>query len=138
MLAMHKLALPQRVSPTVKSQLPGIAKNFAKRTEGLKHPEQVELLARQTLQQQFPGVQAAEQKAALVHLIMQSAVVEHKSLGAELDAVSQKLDSMGDLSMMQQQRLQMLMDGFTKMMEAVSNITKKMSDTQNAIIQNMK
>jgi hypothetical protein len=47
-------------------------------------------------------------------------------------------DSLGDLSMEKQLRLQMYMDAFTQTSAMISNILKKFSDTAGQITQNMK
>lgn len=47
-------------------------------------------------------------------------------------------DSLSELTEMQSLRLQMAMDRLSKMMETLSNILKKIADTQQAVVQNMK
>src|SRR6266436_834006 len=49
-----------------------------------------------------------------------------------------ELDSMSEMSEMESLRLQMAMDRRSKLMTALSNILKKISDTQSAIITNLK
>ena len=49
-----------------------------------------------------------------------------------------ELDSMSEMSEMESLRLQMAVDRFSKVMSALSNILKKISDTQSAIITNVK
>lgn len=49
-----------------------------------------------------------------------------------------ELDSMSEMSEMESLRLQMAVDRFSKVMSALSNILKKISDTQSAIITNLK
>lgn len=61
-----------------------------------------------------------------------------QQLNADAVAINGKLDSMSELSEEEQLRLQMAMDRRSKMMDALSNILKKLSDTSNAIIQNLK
>ena len=59
----------------------------------------------------------------------------------QLDRVSGgsgHLDSLGDLGMEQQIRLQMTMEAFSKSASMLSNILKKFSDTASQITQNMK
>jgi hypothetical protein len=60
------------------------------------------------------------------------------ALRQQQQAMSDKKDSLSDMSEMQQMRLQMAMDRRSKMVEALSNMMKKMSDTDNSIIKNMK
>jgi putative addiction module CopG family antidote len=54
------------------------------------------------------------------------------------DELKNALDSMSEMSEMESLRLQMAMDRVSKLMSALSNILKKISDTQNAIITNLK
>jgi len=54
------------------------------------------------------------------------------------DSLKSKLDSMNEMSEMTSLRLQMMMDRRSKFISTLSNIMKKISDTQSAIIQNMK
>jgi putative addiction module CopG family antidote len=59
-------------------------------------------------------------------------------LRAIQDELKNDLDSMSEMSEMESLRLQMAMDRFSKVMSALSNILKKISDTQSAIITNLK
>jgi hypothetical protein len=60
----------------------------------------------------------------------------------DLDAMVVKLkgdlDSMSEMGEMESLRLQMLMDRKSKMMSTLSNLLKKIHDTQQSIIQNLK
>ena len=56
----------------------------------------------------------------------------------EIDTVKNKLDSLNEMGEMESLRLQMTMDRVSKFMSTLSNILKKMSDTQQGIVQNMK
>jgi hypothetical protein len=61
---------------------------------------------------------------------------------ADLDALVNRLkndvDSMSEMGEMESLRLQMAMDRLAKMMSTLSNLLKKVSDTTNAITQNIK
>lgn len=61
---------------------------------------------------------------------------------AELDAavgqMKSELDSMSEMGEMESLRLQMAMDRMSKMMATLSNLLQKVSDTQDAIVQNIK
>jgi len=59
-------------------------------------------------------------------------------LRAIQDELKNDLDSMSELGAMESLRLQMAMDRFSKVMSELSNILKKTSDTQSAIITNLK
>lgn len=61
-----------------------------------------------------------------------------KQLQAELAELLEKADTVGELSELDQLRLQMAMDRLAKMMSTLSNILKKMSDTASQITQNLK
>jgi antitoxin ParD1/3/4 len=54
------------------------------------------------------------------------------------DDLRDKLDSLSELGEMESLRLQMMMDRRSKAMSTLSNIMKKMSDTSQSIIQNLK
>ena len=61
---------------------------------------------------------------------------------ADLNAVQNdlksRLDSMNEMSEMDSMRLQMAMDRRSKFLEALSNLMKKISDTSDSVVQNMK
>ena len=59
-------------------------------------------------------------------------------LDASIDQVKSDLDSMSEMGEMESLRLQMAMDRMSKMMSTLSNLLKKISDTQNSIVQNIK
>jgi hypothetical protein len=61
-----------------------------------------------------------------------------KQLDAELQAIRDDLDGIGELSEMESLRLQMAMDRLSKMMSTLSNLLKKCADTSSQIVQNIK
>jgi hypothetical protein len=65
-------------------------------------------------------------------------ITEIAQLQSIRDALEAKLDSMSEMSEMTSLRLQMAMDRRSKLMQTLSNIMKKISDTNNAITQNIK
>ncbi|SRR6266536_1670541 len=56
----------------------------------------------------------------------------------QLDNEKKKLDSMSEMGEMESLRLQMAMDRMSKMMSTLSNLIKKMDQTSDSIIQNLK
>lgn len=64
--------------------------------------------------------------------------VTKTELDATKDKIKSDLDSMSEMGEMESLRLQMAMDRMSKMMSTLSNILKKISDTQQSIIQNLK
>lgn len=61
-----------------------------------------------------------------------------EALDKEQRELKKKLDSLSEMSETTALRLQMMMDRRSKFMTMLSNMLKKMSDTQNSIVQNLK
>ena len=59
-------------------------------------------------------------------------------LDAQVDKMKSDLDSMSEMGETESLRLQMAMDRMSKMMSTLSNMLKKMSDTQGSITNNIK
>jgi UV DNA damage repair endonuclease len=55
-----------------------------------------------------------------------------------VSAQQDKLDSLGDIAMEKQMRLQMYMDAYAQTASMISNVQKKASETATTIIGNMK
>lgn len=68
----------------------------------------------------------------------QGRIVEVSDLESIKDDLCDKLDSLSELGEMESLRIQMYMDRYSKLMTTLSNIMKKMSETSQSIIQNMK
>jgi hypothetical protein len=68
----------------------------------------------------------------------QSAAVSKKEFDQLKKTIQKDLDSMSEMGELESLRLQMAMDRMSKMMSTLSNILKKISDTANAITQNLK
>jgi len=64
--------------------------------------------------------------------------VSKTDLDAMVVKLKSDLDSMSEMGEMESLRLQMLMDRKSKMMSTLSNLLKKIHDTQQSIIQNLK
>jgi hypothetical protein len=67
-----------------------------------------------------------------------SASVSKKELNEIKKSVKKDLDSLGEMGEMESLRLQMAMDRMSKMMTALSNILKKLNDTADSIVENLK
>jgi hypothetical protein len=59
-------------------------------------------------------------------------------LNALQSDLKSRLDSMSEMSEMDSMRLQMVMDRRSKLLEALSNIMKKTSDTSDSVVKNIK
>ena len=61
-----------------------------------------------------------------------------KEVDDSIDAIKKDLDSMSEMGETESLRLQMAIDRMSKMMSTLSNLLKKMSDTADGIVQNLK
>ena len=61
-----------------------------------------------------------------------------KSLEHEMEALQRDVDAKDELSDLESLRLQMLMDRVSQMMATLSNLLKKLADTNSSIVQNLK
>jgi Arc/MetJ-type ribon-helix-helix transcriptional regulator len=66
------------------------------------------------------------------------AIMDVAVLRAIQDELKNSLDSLSELGEMESLRLQMAMDRVSKLMTTLSNLLKKISDTESSIIQNLK
>jgi chromosome segregation ATPase len=69
---------------------------------------------------------------------IQKALTDLEALKALQQALNAQLDSINEMSEMTSMDLQMAMDRRSKFVETLSNVLKKISDTQASIVQNMK
>ena len=65
-------------------------------------------------------------------------IVRPRDLDVALEAVTSHLDGLSEMGEMESLRLQMAMDRLSKMMSTLSNLLKRVSETSNAIVQNLK
>jgi hypothetical protein len=79
----------------------------------------------------------SQMRAALQQMRM-SRVKSARELNADMQSMKYDLDSMSEMGETESMRLQMAMDRYSKLMEALSNIMKKMSETNDNIIKNLK
>jgi hypothetical protein len=78
---------------------------------------------------------------ALTKCALNPAVCQMRSkadLDAAVDKAKENLDSLNEMGELESLRLQMAMQRMTKLAETLSNILKKMSDTAQSIVQNIK
>jgi hypothetical protein len=85
-----------------------------------------------------PDFEAATGVQTAVVNFVEGRTATHDDLQAVLDDLKNRLDSMNEMSEMTSLRLQMAMDRRSKFIETLSNVMKKISDTQDSIVQNMK
>jgi hypothetical protein len=112
-------------SPAVKAwaaqNAPGVAKG----------PGDPETLSRSSAQARWPHLRPGGYDALAFLLVFEGA----ERLQAQ---VKKDLDSLSEMGEMESLRLQMAMDRLSKMMSTLSNLLKKISDTDASIVQNLK
>lgn len=92
----------------------------------------------------IPGAKATVIRKNVVDLKLQltrvndSIALVKKDVDAIVDSMKNDLDNMSEMGETESLRLQMAMDRINKMMSTLSNILKKISDTQQSITQNLK
>ena len=98
--------------------------------------------AQDDLKTLMQGVKAIDQSKAETRGMQAKlnalSVGDAQQLNAGAASIKDKLDTMSDLGQEDQLRLQMAMDRYSKLMQMLSNIEKKMSDTDKSIVNNMK
>jgi hypothetical protein len=81
---------------------------------------------------------AMDSRMQAVQAEIQKAQTDFENLQTIQNNLKSQLDNMNEMSEMTSMRLQMAMDRRSKFMETLSNVLKKIGDTQSAIVQNMK
>lgn len=85
-----------------------------------------------------PPVRGQAKPAPAVEAQLTSMEREAAKLEAAIDKIKADLDAIDDLNEMEALRLQMMMDRLSKIQSTLSNVLKKVSETQNSIAQNIK
>ena len=85
-----------------------------------------------------PSMAALAVREALFHETAHADDRQAMAPAAQQESAAMKLDSLSEMGEMESLRLQMAMDRLSKMMSTVSNLMHKISETQDAIVQNMK
>lgn len=80
----------------------------------------------------------ARNEPASLAKMRQEAQASLAQVDREAAAIKNKLDSLSEMGEMESLRLQMAMDRLSKLMATLSNLMKKISDTSNSIVQNMR
>ena len=84
--------------------------------------------------QLLDSTESADLDSVLETLLFGYGIVIEK----EGDRLMNKLDSLSEMGEMESLRLQMAMDRLSKMMSTISNMLKKLADTNRQIAQNLK
>ena len=99
------------------------------------------------LRSEIPGMLQRVDKLLVTRLGPELAALQQASsdslgtvgmLEDEMDTLKRELDSLNELGETESLRLQMAMDRLSKLMSTLSNILKKISDTSDTMVQNLK
>jgi len=136
------------LSPSSKRKLVASASSIEKQLKDNPQNTDVVKLARDGVASQFPNLQgmAIEDAVMLMMMLvsqdaekdMQNMLDEMNKTRRQKQAVRDATDKLTDMSEETQLKLQMMMDRREKALEAISNMMKKMDDTQDSIIKNIK
>ena len=75
---------------------------------------------------------------AEVNAFYEAGISNRSHVNTVIDKIKKDIDSMSELGETESLRLQMAMNRLSKLMSTLSNILKKISDTSNSIVQNLK
>jgi hypothetical protein len=81
---------------------------------------------------------APRPRVAINRAMISVAPRSKQDIDNQIDRVKNDLDSMSEMGEMESLRLQMAMDRMSKLMQTLSNLSKKISDTNATITQNLK
>jgi hypothetical protein len=90
------------------------------------------------LEQQIPELNQLLEHAGVRATVKIQGTMTYGQLKGAAQALQNAQNSLGDISQTSQMQLQMVMDQRTKLLEALSNIEKKQSDTSQSILANLK
>lgn len=121
------------LQPEAKKKLAAASSEVLKSLAKNSNPGDLRDLARTQVKSQFVGL--SEQQSDLLSFYVLDDVAQ---LLAVQDDLKGKLDGMNEMSEMTSMRLQMTMDRRSKFISTLSNIMKKISMTQDTLVQNLK
>jgi hypothetical protein len=116
-----------RLQPPAREKLRRATRAFAQRIGPCPDAEDPALIAEQEVEAAFETSSEA-----------QIDVLTFAIMAGLADALTHRLDTLGDMDEMAGLRLQMAMDRRSKFMSALSNVLKKMADTNSSVVQNLK
>jgi len=121
------------IHPKSKAKLDGAARALVRRLAIGSENQDPLPLAKQEVLNRF-GRLSAEQLNLLSFFVM----AEASKILSQPDQAHEKLSGMNEMSEMTSLRLQMTMDRRSKFISTLSNLMKKISTTQDTIVQNLK
>lgn len=153
--AAHQNArLAPSLSPSAKAKVQTASRTLAAAIK--RNPKmtaaQMQAQARASVAQAFPGLSGVDIDAVVFLVMTECAQDQQSDLEAQMNQMQQANaqkqalrnqqnamnQQQSDMSQQMQTELQMEMDRRSKLLEAISNVMKTASDTQSAVIANMK
>jgi hypothetical protein len=122
--------LSRLLGPNVKLSIRQVAPLYFDRVRSVQDPHSIYCAALASLKLRFPRSSPEETDVLAFYLLGLLASVESGTRG--------KQDSMNEISEMNSLRLQMTMDRRSKFISTLSQMMKKMSTTQDILVQNIK
>jgi hypothetical protein len=117
------------LSPSAKEKVYLAVSRFLLQTRSLSDASALYAAAVDSMRPAFP-VATVQQLDVLAFYLVGTAALQ--------EGLEEKLDTMSDMGELDQLRLQQYMERRAKFYETLSNILKKIADTQQSIIQNLK
>jgi len=145
--------LAANLSPSAKNKIQAAATQLAATTkqQPAMTAAQLQSRARASVAQAFPNLRGMDIDAVVFLVMMQCTQDQQSELQQTMSTMQQNTAGkqavrsaqnstaqLSDMSTMQQMRLQMIMDRRSKFLDALSNVMKSASDTQSAVIANLK
>ena len=148
---LHDLLENMRAATQAKRRLRAAIAKLKKRLEADEQQERDEYREHDEREREFERldfdlitqalvVVAAQQSNHEAQALADTVILTRQRLRRDqaTDTAKDDLDAMSELGEMESLRLQMVMDRRSKFIEALSNILRKMADTDAAILQNLK
>jgi hypothetical protein len=140
------LRVSQSLSDSDKSKVLRCVAGFSLRARTLPDARSVQLAAVAALRPLFPTVSPPQMDLLAIYLVAKVAVMPLTAPSRSYPPIAitgqelwqGKLDLRNEMNEAESLRLQMSMDRLSKLMSVLSNLQKKLAETQNAITQNIK
>jgi hypothetical protein len=129
------------LTPEAMRKLDAASRAYAKSLARSTDADDPQSLAEREVRLRFAKLTPAQSNLLSFYVMSQTArrlAAAKEDQATAKEELKEKLDSMDEMSEMESLRLQMVMDRRSKFMSALSNILKKISDTQDSIVQNLK
>jgi hypothetical protein len=124
------------LQPEAKRKLVVASRALIRELVKTPEPDNPYSLANAQVNKQFGGLASAQSELLTFYLLAD--VLRYAQARKDKDSIKQDIDNMSEMSEMESLRLQMMMDRMSKMMTTLSNLLKKISDTSDGIVGNLK